>query len=148
MATILIIAVLFLAGVPSAGVKEQKNRYVRVEVTFDRETHAPGGTGSFVISFRPADGIHINGEPPAHIVLEDTVLLLLADDVEQDVDEETEYIDERVPVRQGFSVSDKAPPGMHTLGGSVVYYYCSDEEGWCRKFIQPLEITLTVAAAE
>ena len=47
-------------------------------------------------------------------------------------------------VKQQFQLSPGAPHGPVTLKGTLTYYFCSDKEGWCSKYKQPVEIALTV----
>jgi hypothetical protein len=43
------------------------------------------------------------------------------------------YLDTAKPVLFPVAVAPKAPRGTHEVAGSVVFFYCSIREAWCRR---------------
>jgi hypothetical protein len=111
----------------------------------------PGGSGAIAVRFAPKDpDVHINEEPPPRLTL----------DLEQStlVDKQAppskaapvfdpataRYLDAAKPVRFPVAFARKAAKGPQTVKASVVYFYCSEREGWCRRGTSELEIAVTV----
>ncbi|MBM2841143.1 MAG: hypothetical protein HW412_1671, partial [Bacteroidetes bacterium] len=103
-----------------------------------------GGTGKIMIAFTPIDGIHINVDPPLSVKLERNTPFRFEGKLDISTDKESGYLSMSMPVEQRFAVTRKTKPGSHTIKGTLVYYFCSDTEGWCRKFTQPIALKLNV----
>ncbi len=52
------------------------------------------------------------------------------------------YLDLSQPVSFAVTLAEGAPKGPQKVAGSVVYFYCSKKEGWCRKGSTPFEVTV------
>lgn len=126
------------------GGARQSNEYVRVESALAGNDVKAGGGGTILISFVPVDGIHINADPPVTVTIEKNRVLSLKGDPDVTVDKESEALSTSTPVEQRFTVSSKATPGEHTIKGTIIYYFCSDTEGWCRRFSQPMTLKLNI----
>jgi hypothetical protein len=111
----------------------------------------PGATGAIAVTFVPRDpDVHINEEPAPRLKL----------DLEQSalVDKQppppksaptfnpdtARYLDLKKPVRFPMAFAPGAPKGPQTVNVSVVYFYCSQREGWCRRGRADLEVAVTV----
>jgi hypothetical protein len=103
----------------------------------------PGKTadsGEVAVTFEPKDpDVHVNTNPAPRLKL-DLLQKLLADKPGAKPAMGTEkYVDTTFPVV--FPVSVLSPvKGEQTVKASLVYYYCSQREGWCRKGSAELEI--------
>lgn len=128
----------------SGGSSGESNKYVRVETALANTDVKAGGNGTILISFVPVDGIHINADPPVRAKIQKNRLLSLKGDPDISIDKESGYLSTSTPVKQRFAVSSKATPGEHTVKGTIIYYFCSDTEGWCRKFSQPMTLKLSI----
>jgi hypothetical protein len=136
---------LFLVGVLPAGAGgHSENTYVKTSVSFSRPTVQPGDTIDVTVQFTPADGIHIVGHPPVRIDIDSTNILSIGGFVRQPVDETTGYLLADTPVRQPFRVLPHSRPGAYAIAGTCTYMFCSDGGGWCRRFSQPIALTLTI----
>lgn len=122
-----------------------ENKYVHVGITLGDSTVAAVGKGSILITFNPADGIHVNADPPVEVAIEPNDVVTLDGDPDVTTDKETGFLSTSSPVIQRFLVSGSAAPGHYSLKGTIVYYFCSDTQGWCTKFKQPVTLTLVVA---
>lgn len=118
------------------------NKSVTVEITLKETSLASGATGEMAISFAPAAGIHINRTPAPEFALDSSSAASLSGRLV--LPKGTEYLSTAPPVRQQFRLSHDAKPGLVSLKGTLTYYFCSDKEGWCSKYKQPVEIALTV----
>lgn len=134
-----IIAQAFAAENPAV-----ENTYVKVSVSLANTTAAQGGTGKIMIAFTPIDGIHINADPPFVVKIERNGPVKLEGRPNFTTDKESGNLSIFKPVAQRFAVTRKAKPGGHDIKGTLVYYFCSDTEGWCRKFTQPIALKLNV----
>lgn len=54
------------------------------------------------------------------------------------------YLDTRQPVRFKVAVAKGAARGAHEVKASVVYFYCSTREAWCRRGSAEVLIPVTV----
>lgn len=54
------------------------------------------------------------------------------------------YLDLARPVLFPVGFAPGAPKGAQTVKASVVYFYCSKREGWCRRGSAELELPVTV----
>lgn len=126
------------------GPATKENKYVRVEIRLEDTTVAPGADGAILFGFTPAEGIHVNTDPPVEIEIEKNRAVTLHGDPDLTVDKETGFLSTSSPVRQQFSVSPAASPGEYSIQGTIVYYFCSDTQGWCTKFKQPVTLKLIV----
>ena len=133
-----------LALQPALGgtLKLTGNRSVTVEITLKEATLASGAAGEMAISFAPAAGIHVNSTPAPEFTLDSSSLASLSGRLT--FPKGTQYLKPASAVKQRFQLSRGAKPGPVTLKGTLTYYFCSDKEGWCSKYKQPVEIALTV----
>lgn len=143
IAVCFLISCLVITASPG-GENSQSNKYVKVETAIASADVKAGGKGTILIFFVPVDGIHINAEPPVTMKLEKDRLLSLEGEPDFSTDKESGSMSTSTPVEQRFAVSSKAKPGEHTIKGTIVYYFCSDTEGWCRKFSQPMALKLNI----
>lgn len=108
---------------------------------------AKGKDGAIRVSLLPKDPeVHVNEQPAPRLKLDPMQKLLLDKQplppshavVADPAD--AKYLDPLVPV--SFPVAwAGAPPGApQTITGSVVYFYCSKREGWCRRGSAEVEV--------
>jgi hypothetical protein len=135
---------LVLASVPvSAGtVRLTGNKSVTVEVSLSDSLVLPGDTVTVAMRFRPVEGIHINLQPPLDFKRDTSSSAALAGTLVLPKGEP--YLNTNSPVVQRFVVPRGAKPGHLALKGMLTYFYCSDKEGWCSKYKQPVELSVTV----
>jgi hypothetical protein len=50
------------------------------------------------------------------------------------------YLDLNKPISFSVTRAPGAPKGRQTVSGSVVYFYCSKKEGWCKKGSTSFEV--------
>jgi hypothetical protein len=53
-------------------------------------------------------------------------------------------VDTQKPVLFPVAVAPSAAKGEHTVRASVVFFYCSTREAWCRRGTADLEIPVAV----
>ena len=56
----------------------------------------------------------------------------------------TRYLDPAKPVLFPVAVAPTAPKGAHEVKASVVFFYCSTREAWCRRGSADVSIPVTV----
>lgn len=137
----------FSASLPAAveaGKEKGANKFVHVDVAVSESPLKPGQQAELRLMFTPADGIHVTIDPPVEIKIEPKRIFLLNGESTRPVDKSSGYLSSAEPVIQRFSLSRKVQPGKHVLKANIVYYFCSDDEGWCRKFTMPVELNLMV----
>lgn len=141
------LSVLVLASATQflAGVTDEKISNDNVDVKFNlkQKEFQSGETGYFLISFKPKKGIHITTDPPFEFTF-DTLKQFFSAGKAEFAKDKKEYLKTQQSVKQDFSIAKRTPPGSYNVKGTLVYYYCSDKEGWCSRFRQPVELTLTV----
>jgi hypothetical protein len=134
---------VFAGGSPN-GHPAKENKFVKVDVTLANATLQPGGKGTILVSFSPIDGIHINVDPPITVKIEKNQFIALEGGPDVNTDKEIGFLSTSTPVEQHFNVSGKARSGEQTITGTIVYYFCSDTEGWCRKLSQRITLKLNI----
>lgn len=138
-------AILFLLASPWAlagGLSS--NDYVRLEVRPVSATMHPGASGAVELLFFPADGIHVNVNPPVVFSLDSGTAVILKGKPVMKTDPNTGYLSAATPVKQEIMVGKNAPGGQLTVKGTVAYFFCSDSEGWCNRQRDPVEFTIVV----
>ena len=128
-----------------AGDDENKtNTYVRVDLTANPAVVKAGGKGEIQIQFQPIEGIHVNAAPPTVLTLaEDSPVKLTGESVVP-VDSTTGYLDASKPTTYSFAVKKSTRPGDRKINGTLVYFFCSDKEGWCLRWQDDVSFTLSV----
>jgi hypothetical protein len=138
---------LLLMGWASLSVLSSST-YYSLTATF--EPAAKGKTdASVAITFSPTQpDLKLNEQPaprlnldPAQVVLEDRQPPRSTAAVDPDT---VKAIDVSQPVRFPVALRAKAPRGDSVVTGSVVYFYCSKREGWCRRGNTEVEFPVTV----
>lgn len=137
-------AVLFLLAFPAAVADgPTSNDYVKLEVR-PASAVRPGTGGIIEFHLLPAEGIHVNADPPLAFLLDSASSLTLDGKPLIPKDTITGYLSTTEPVRQAVLLDRKAKPGVLTVKGTVTFFYCSESEGWCNKQREPVEFTIIV----
>jgi len=114
-------------------------RHFEVAASFEPAKKA-GANAAVAVTFRALDpDVHVNESPAPQLRL----------DLEQTVLEDRQpkastaipafdpatakYIDLDKPVLFPVAVAKAAPHGAHEVKASVVFFYCSSREAWCRR---------------
>ena len=133
---------LLTGGATAFGEKPEENASVRCEVSMKQKSLKAGATAQILVSLQPKKGIHINLDQPIQIKLDSSeVIASVGKPMIPMVD--TSY-DASQPIRLPVTISKNAKPGKFALRGTVVYFYCSETEGWCSRFKQPINVQCTV----
>ena len=111
----------------------------------------PGAPGAISVLFSPTDpDVAINEDPaprlkldPEQAVLVDKPATPPTRAVSGDA-EKARYLDLAKPVRFPVAVATKLAGGEHPVKATVVYFYCSKREGWCRRGTADVEFTVDV----
>lgn len=137
----LVVAVLAVAPV---------SRHFEVVAAFEPGAKA-GAEAAIAVSFRALDpDVKLNETPAPRLKLDLTQAVLedrqpAAAAHVPDYDPATaKYIDTQKPVRFKVAISKAAPKGPQEVKASVVYFYCSTREQWCRRGTAELLIPVTV----
>jgi hypothetical protein len=132
----LLLGVCVLAG-PAALVSGAE--HFTVSASFQAPAK-PAAEGAVSVKFVPKDpDVHINEEPAPRLKL-DPAQALLADrqapppsKVPTFDPQTVKYLDTTFPVSFPVAWAGQPPKASQTVKATVVYYYCSQREGWCRK---------------
>lgn len=128
---------------PTRAVLESANEMVDVKLTVEQSQLRPGETGTVLISFKPKKGISITTDPMFELTI-DTLKQFFALGNTTFVKNTKGCLEPNRSVEQRLIVARETPPGVYCIRGTFLYYYCSDKEGWCSRFRQPVELSLTV----
>ena len=137
---------LFLIAVPafSGGPSSGSNPWVATAVSAAPAKLRAGASTELRISLKPAAGIHIVLQPAIDVKLDSVTAVAGTGTLQVPAAADKEHLDPAHPVRLKITLAKDVRPGTLTLKGTLVYYYCSDAEGTCNKFKQPLELRLSV----
>jgi hypothetical protein len=136
---------LLLALLPAV-VQAAPARHFDVTATFAPARKA-GGNAAVVVTFRPLDpDVRVNETPAPRLRLDLTQAVLVdkqapASSQVPDYDPLTaKYLDTARPVSFPVGMAATAPRGTHEVKASLVYFYCSTREAWCRRGVAELSI--------
>ena len=111
----------------------------------------PGGNGSVAVSFQPLDSdVRVNESPAPRLKLDLLQAVLVdrqppAPSNAPDYDPSTaKYLDLAKPVLFPVALAKGAPKGDQVVKGSVVFFYCSQRENWCRRGTAEIGIPVSV----
>lgn len=109
----------------------------------------PGANAVVSVSFVPRDpDVRINEEPAPRLKLDPEQTVLVdkqpsgAAAVKPYDPETAKYLDLGAPVSFPVALAPGAAKGPHPVKATVVYFYCSKREGWCRKGSTEVEFTV------
>jgi hypothetical protein len=121
------------------------NKYVEYSAILKPDKLKPGSVGQLLITLKPQRGIHINLDPPLSVILDSSVALISSGKIDIPRMKKEKFLDPTKPIGVPFTLARSLAPGTRvTLKGTLTYYYCSDAEGWCSRFKQPVDIQCTV----
>ena len=110
-----------------------------------------GGSGHVAVSFRALDpDVHVNESPAPRLKLDIAQAVLLDRQLPPpshvpDYDPLTaRYVDLSKPVLFPVAIAPAAPRGEQLVKASVVFFYCSQREAWCRRGTADVEIPVNV----
>jgi hypothetical protein len=120
------------------------NKYVSCVVAVSDSVIDRGG--SFTISFilHPVDGVHVNGDPTPDFSFTQSDKSIAADTLRFAVDTSTGHLNSEKSLTCVLSISRNSSTGIHTLHGTLSYFFCSDEKGWCNHYDQPVTIHVRI----
>lgn len=139
--TILLLAIYSFAAAGDTP-KPVTNEYVKFKISLKEKSLKAGSTGNLLISLQPKKGIHVNLKPPIKITFDSTSALVRAGAPTIPVADT--FLNSSKPIQQRVALAAGLKPGKAVVKGSVTYFYCSDADGWCSRFIQPFELAVNV----
>ena len=142
---ITIVTVLLLPSPLRSGEKVSPplNKHVKFSAAVKEKKLKPGSTATLLFSLTPDKGIHINLDPPVSFQLDTTLVGFAPGSI--DLPKKKTFLDASKPIRQSILLAKMLKVGDSIIRGTLTYYYCSDAEGWCSRFKQPVELKLTIA---
>jgi hypothetical protein len=120
----------------------QPNQHVTLRVKASPEMK-PGRAQNIALLFHPKKGIHINLDPSITVTLEKNTVADAVGTIVGSKDAHG-YLDSSKPVLVNVTPRADSPKGTHTLKMKVMYFLCSDAEGWCNREEQLLDVPVTV----
>jgi hypothetical protein len=129
---------LLLALLPVAS-QAASARHFDVTAAFAPARKA-SASAAVVVTFRPLDpDVRVNETPAPRLKLDlaQDVLVDRQPPVSAQVPDydplSARYLDTSRPVSFPVGISPTAPKGAHEVKASVVFFYCSTREAWCRR---------------
>lgn len=118
------------------------NEHVKMEISMQTTVSA---RTSVAVSFHltPNEGIHINTSPAIEFIPAKDSPYELSGKPQYKKDEK-DYLDFTKPVIVTLKAKNNSIAGKTVIKGKLNYFYCSDTEGWCSRFSQPVEMTVEI----
>jgi hypothetical protein len=123
--------------------------FVEVRARFEPPARR-GGEGAILVTLTPLQpAIVVNDAPEPRLTLDPQQQVLIdrqvpnAGGAPADA-ERAKALDPKVPVRFPVALAAEASPGVHQVKATVVFFFCSKAEGWCRKGKAEIEVVVTV----
>lgn len=142
MKTMLAAVVALLLAAPTEKKILNNNEHVKIELRAPSKISA-STTGEIAFFFTPEFDIHVNTTPAFELVL-DKNSAFEAVDTPRYQKNNKDYLDTTKPIEFSFKVKKEIKPGKQLLKGSLRYFYCSDKEGWCNRYVQPIEVSIEI----
>jgi hypothetical protein len=130
----------------SGGEQPKENKYVRFSARMEKTTLRPGETATLSLTLTPAGGIHINLEPPMSF-LPDTsqpCAVTKTGGLHFEKMDTTAFLNSGRPITLQLKAGSGAAPGTCHFKGTFSYFFCSDAEGWCSRWKQPVDLTVRI----
>ena len=125
-------------------------RHFEVTAAFDAP-RAAAGDGAVAVTFLAVDpDLKVNENPAPRLKLDLAQTVLVdrqppASSQVPDYDPLTaRYLPPAKPVLFPVAIAPAAPKGTHEVKASVVFFYCSTREAWCRRGSADISIPVTV----
>lgn len=138
-------AFVFLLAPPFAGLQ-----HFTLDATFEPPMKA-GQSAAVAVTFVGTDpAIYVNEEPAPRLKLDPLQTVLLdkqppSSGKGPDFDPENpRALDLAKPVRFPVAITKEAPRGAHSVKATVIYFYCSKREAWCRRGATEIEVPVDV----
>jgi len=142
MTRVPLVLALWLAGASAAD-------YFGVSASFVPASR-PGSDAAVTVTFAQRDPeVRINEDPAPRLKLDPQQAVLVDKQppskrgAPADLGK-AKYLDTALPVAFPVALDPKAPRGAHSVEATVVYFYCSKRDGWCRKGSSPISIPVVV----
>ncbi len=122
----------------------QENTHVRSDIRLTSTTMTRGGTGEIILYLTPNEGIHINTDPVMEFEFEKQSSVRFLGITSLPTNAKTGYLNTEQPIKYSFALDKNISKGKHSIRGTVRYFFCSDTEGWCNRFVQLIDLRYTV----
>ncbi len=142
--SVLVLALLLPTAGPGGRFTSKANKNVACEISLAPAKVKAGSAGTLTMRLSPAKGIHINTTPEIELTVDTLNGLSWGSAPDVPKDAKSGYLQPKKPVTFRYAVGSGVPAGRYTMKGTVKYFYCSDAEGWCNRYAQPFELTITV----
>jgi hypothetical protein len=103
-----------------------------------------GGTGEIILYLTPNEGIHINTDPAMEFEFEKQSSVHFLGITSLPMNAKTGYLNAEQPIKYSFALDKNISKGKHSIRGIVRYFFCSDTEGWCNRFVQSIDLRYTI----
>jgi hypothetical protein len=130
-----------LVGAPAGG-----SPHFQVAASFVAPAKG-GGKAAVAVTFVAKEpDLNVNEDPPPRLKLDPAQRVLVDRQPPGSTrppvfdPDNPRYLDLRVPVLFPVAIAPGAPKGPHKVKASVVYFYCSKREGWCRRGTADIEV--------
>ena len=123
--------------------KQNENEHVKLISKISTDSVKSGKTFSISFKFNPSDKIKINSEPEIEFHLEINNLIKFESQSLPKVDS-LGYIKTESEIIFNFQARENIKQANTKIIGTLVYYYCSQNEGWCSKYKQKIEFPITI----
>jgi len=141
---------ILLAALLPAAAAAAPARHFEVTAAFT-PARAASADGVVAVTFLPVDAdLKVNENPAPRLKLDLAQAVLVdrqppAASQVPDYDPLTaRYLDPAKPVLFHVALAPAAPKGAHEVKASVVFFYCSTREAWCRRGSADISIPVTV----
>ncbi len=141
--------ILLVALVPAATLAAPARHFeVTAAFTPPRAASRDGAVAVTFLAVDPDLKVNENPAPRLKLDLAQTVLVDKQPPAANQVPDydplTTRYLDPAQPVLFPVAIAPAAPQGTHEVKASVVFFYCSTREAWCRRGSADISIPVTV----
>lgn len=138
------IAILILSNQADKNKASSENEHVSAKITLKNQIIASGDSGEIAIEFNPKEGYFINSVPILSIKLDSNDIIASTGKIKIPAGKKPEYVDTSQPVKLPIIYRKDIKKGKYPLIGTLTYFYCSQQDGWCAKYKQTFTLKVTV----
>lgn len=137
----LLVALLLLFS-PNEKQTLSGNDHVTVEMSSPAKLVLKSTAGvSFL--FTPKPGIHVNTQPAVDLRLEKDAPVEISGTPQMQKNAQG-YLETQTPVIFTLKAKSSVKPGRTVVRGKINYFFCSEKDGWCNRYSQPVEFRIEI----
>ncbi len=138
-----IFSILTILNFQSDSLSIDENKFVKIIVQNSQNEIKSGKTTTLSVKFFPTENVKINSEPEIDFKLDKDSPFKLAVKSIPTIDS-LGYLSAESQIDFVFRVKPKTGNISTKLSGDLIYFFCSEKDGWCNRYLQKIELPIKI----